>query len=193
MKAARARGVEFVALGEPDYPARLQMIDDPPPLIAARGKLAILTRPLVAIVGSRNASAAGVKFAERLAHAGGTIGQGEQVLAAHDVLDLAEALMIEVHDLTAGELVFLEGANDVAVIGGGEVAIPCYESGDHRHLRLNLVEGSVRAGGEFAGSHIHAERLQTERILLGRETEIGAGTRQNLGAEKVIIHGHLLL
>ena len=37
LKAARARGVEFVALGEPDYPARLQMIDDAPPLLAVRG------------------------------------------------------------------------------------------------------------------------------------------------------------
>jgi DNA processing protein len=67
LKAARARGVVFVALGEPDYPPRLQMIDDAPPLLAVRGQLAILARPLVAIVGSRNASAAGVKFAERLA------------------------------------------------------------------------------------------------------------------------------
>ena len=66
--AARARGVEFVALGEPDYPPRLAMIDDCPPLLAVRGKLPILARPLVAIVGSRNASAAGAKFAERLAH-----------------------------------------------------------------------------------------------------------------------------
>jgi DprA-like N-terminal HHH domain len=35
LKAARARGVVFVALGETDYPARLQMIDDAPPLLAA--------------------------------------------------------------------------------------------------------------------------------------------------------------
>ncbi len=31
-------GVAFVALGEPDYPARLQMIDDAPPLLAVRGQ-----------------------------------------------------------------------------------------------------------------------------------------------------------
>jgi DNA processing protein len=67
LKSARALGIEFVALGEPDYPMRLQMIDDPPPLIAVRGKLDALARPLVAIVGSRNASGAGVKFAERMA------------------------------------------------------------------------------------------------------------------------------
>ena len=52
------------------------MIDDAPPLIAVRGQLAILTRPLVAIVGSRNASAAGVKFAERLARDLGEAGFG---------------------------------------------------------------------------------------------------------------------
>jgi len=34
LKAARARGIEFVGLGEPNYPQRLQMIDDAPPLLA---------------------------------------------------------------------------------------------------------------------------------------------------------------
>jgi len=67
LKAARALGIELIALAEPDYPLRLQMIDDPPPLIAVRGKLDALAKPLIAIVGSRNASAAGVKFAERMA------------------------------------------------------------------------------------------------------------------------------
>jgi DNA processing protein len=76
LKAARARGIEFVALGEPDYPARLQMIDDPPPLVAVQGQRAILARPLVAIVGSRNASAAGIKFAQALARNLGDAGFG---------------------------------------------------------------------------------------------------------------------
>src|SRR5262249_18049059 len=59
-------GIALVALGEAHYPRRLQMIDDAPPLIAIRGNTAVLTMPLVAIVGSRNASAAGVKITERL-------------------------------------------------------------------------------------------------------------------------------
>ena len=37
--AAGKLGVTFVALGESGYPARLQMIDDAPPLIAVRGFL----------------------------------------------------------------------------------------------------------------------------------------------------------
>jgi DNA processing protein len=43
------------------------MIGDPPPVVALRGKLEVLKQTLIAIVGSRNASAAGVKFAERMA------------------------------------------------------------------------------------------------------------------------------
>jgi hypothetical protein len=34
MAAAKAAGITFVALGEPNYPNRLAMIDDAPPLIA---------------------------------------------------------------------------------------------------------------------------------------------------------------
>jgi DNA processing protein len=59
-------GVTLVALGEAHYPRRLQMIDDAPPLIAIRGNVAVLAMPLIAIVGSRNASAAGVKITEQL-------------------------------------------------------------------------------------------------------------------------------
>jgi DNA processing protein len=73
--AAVARmGAAFVALGEPDYPALLAAIDDAPPLLAVRGKAAVLARRLVARVGSRNASAAGIKITERLARDLGAAG-----------------------------------------------------------------------------------------------------------------------
>ncbi len=61
-------GARFVALGEPDYPAALRAIDSPPPLIAVKGRREVLARPMIAIVGSRNASAAGLTLTERLAH-----------------------------------------------------------------------------------------------------------------------------
>ncbi|MGE0036877.1 MAG: DNA-processing protein DprA [Xanthobacteraceae bacterium] len=67
LAAARALGVALIALGEPDYPRRLQMIDDAPPLLAVRGNAAALNLPMVAMVGARNASAAGIRVAERLA------------------------------------------------------------------------------------------------------------------------------
>ena len=72
--AARKLGVRFVALGEPDYPPALQEIDSAPPVLALRGAAAALRKAAVAIVGSRNASAAGLTFAERLARGLGQAG-----------------------------------------------------------------------------------------------------------------------
>lgn len=60
-------GVTLIALGEEAYPKTLQAIDDAPPLLAVRGHLSCLRRPCLAIVGSRNASGAGLRMAEKLA------------------------------------------------------------------------------------------------------------------------------
>lgn len=72
--AARKLGVRFVALGEPDYPPLLRQIDSAPPVLALRGRAEALRQAAVAIVGSRNASAAGLTFAERLARGLGQAG-----------------------------------------------------------------------------------------------------------------------
>jgi DNA processing protein len=60
-------GGRFIASGEAEYPVPLQAIDSAPPLLAVLGRAEILQRPGVAMVGSRNASAAGMKFTARLA------------------------------------------------------------------------------------------------------------------------------
>jgi len=72
--AARKLGVRFIALGEPDYPPALWQIDSAPPVLALRGHAEALHKAAVAIVGSRNASAAGLTFAERLARGLGQAG-----------------------------------------------------------------------------------------------------------------------
>jgi len=65
--ASRKIGVSLVAPGEAAYPPRLAMLDDAPPLLGVRGSPDVLMRPMIAIVGSRNASGAGLKFAGQLA------------------------------------------------------------------------------------------------------------------------------
>jgi DNA processing protein len=74
IETASRLGAVFVALGETDYPARLRMIDDAPPLISVRGQAEVLKSPMIAIVGSRNASAAGAKFAGQIARELGDAG-----------------------------------------------------------------------------------------------------------------------
>ena len=71
---AKKLGVRFVARGEPDYPPMLARIDSAPPILAVQGPPEALHQPMVAIVGSRNASAAGLAFADRLARALGAAG-----------------------------------------------------------------------------------------------------------------------
>lgn len=67
IEQARKLGVRFVALGEAGYPVPLAACQTAPPLLAVRGQLAALARPMVALVGSRNASGLGMKFTEKLA------------------------------------------------------------------------------------------------------------------------------
>jgi DNA processing protein len=59
--------VHLVALGENDYPAPLATISDPPHLLYVRGMLTPRDANAVAIVGSRQCTPYGRRFAERLA------------------------------------------------------------------------------------------------------------------------------
>src|SRR6202521_2658641 len=67
LAASQRHGVSPVAPGEAGYPPRLAALDDAPPLLGVRGAHEVLMRPMIAIVGSRNASGAGLKFASQLA------------------------------------------------------------------------------------------------------------------------------
>ncbi len=67
-------GAHLVALNEPGYPRWLQSVDGAPPLLYVKGNLALSQQPALAIVGSRNASAAGLKFTSQLAQEVGSAG-----------------------------------------------------------------------------------------------------------------------
>ncbi|MGA7488477.1 MAG: DNA-processing protein DprA, partial [Xanthobacteraceae bacterium] len=107
LEAAKSFGVRLIALGEPDYPHRLRMIDDAPPLLAVRGNMAVLDLPMVAIVGARNASAAGMRFAERLARDLGAAGFAV-------VSGLARGIDAAAHrgSLASGTIAVLAGGHD---------------------------------------------------------------------------------
>lgn len=82
LEAITGSGVHLIALGDPGYPALLAHIDDPPPVLYARGELrpADLDRAMLAVVGSRKCSHYGMeqakRFASMLGQAGVTIVSG---------------------------------------------------------------------------------------------------------------------
>jgi DNA processing protein len=67
-------GARLVCWGEPDYPPLLAEVPDAPPVLAVKGRLPLLQERAVAIVGARNASALGRRFAEDLARELGRAG-----------------------------------------------------------------------------------------------------------------------
>lgn len=67
-------GGRLIASIEPDFPTGLAVLDPPPPVISVLGQVEILQREMVAIVGARNASALGIKFATQLARDLGDLG-----------------------------------------------------------------------------------------------------------------------
>lgn len=105
MAQSEQLGINILAACEPDYPAYLRAVDPAPPLICVRGRKDILHKPCLAIVGSRNASAIGQRFARQIAnelgHAGYTIISG-----------LARGIDASAH---AGSL----ETGTAAVLGGG--------------------------------------------------------------------------
>jgi DNA processing protein len=70
----------IITFNDPAYPPQLKEISDPPPVLFVRGNPALLSRPQIAIVGSRNPSTLGLEtafnFAKSLSQRGFVITSG---------------------------------------------------------------------------------------------------------------------
>jgi DNA processing protein len=105
MAAGETVGARLMVIGDPDYPPGLAVIDPPPPVLWTRGDPGLLSRPCVAVVGARIASAGGQRIARGLAAQLGAAG--------HVVVSgLARGIDSAAH---AGAL----PTGTVAVLGGG--------------------------------------------------------------------------
>jgi DNA processing protein len=102
--AATSLGARFVTTADSDYPPLLRDIHDAPPVLSIRGDAGVGRRDGVALVGSRNASAAGLAFAERLAR---SLGRADYVV----VSGLARGVDAAVHraSLETGTIAVLAG------------------------------------------------------------------------------------
>ncbi len=74
LRSARAAGAKLLLRGEAPYPEILSELDDAPPFLWAIGNTALLTRPMISLVGARNASSLGMRMARSLAGDLGTAG-----------------------------------------------------------------------------------------------------------------------
>lgn len=105
---AERLGIEYVVWGDDSYPPSLAAIPDAPPVLCVRGNIERLNTPSIAIVGARNASANGRKFAKQLA---AELGQFELTV----VSGMARGVDSAAHDgaLNTGTVAVLAGGVDV--------------------------------------------------------------------------------
>lgn len=108
LERAAQCGAHVIASCEPDYPAALRAIADPPPVIFARGHASLFEKPGVAVIGARNASAAGRKIARQLAEG---LGRAGVVV----VSGLARGIDSAAHEaaLASGTIAVVAGGVDV--------------------------------------------------------------------------------
>jgi DNA processing protein len=121
-------GHHLLTLADPHYPRALYELNDPPPLLYAHGRLDLLARPMLAIVGARSATPEGERnardFARHLAQRGWCVVSG-----------LASGIDGAAHAgaLDAGA----DGAGTVAVLGTG---IDRVYPAAHRALAHRIAE-----------------------------------------------------
>lgn len=110
-RRGQALGARLLCQGEAGYPVELAELGDAPPLIWVRGDGALLARPMIALVGARNASSLGTRMARALAH------------------DLGEAGFVVVSGMargvdTAAHLAALDTGTIAVFAGGVDVIYP---------------------------------------------------------------------
>lgn len=101
LRAAQVAGARMICAGDPLYPPLLTQIPDAPPILWTMGDPAILSRPMLALVGARNASSLGTRMARNLAR------------------ELAEAGFVIVSGLARG----IDTAAHAATLGTGTLAV----------------------------------------------------------------------
>ncbi|HEX7123346.1 MAG TPA: DNA-processing protein DprA [Gemmatimonadaceae bacterium] len=125
---ARACGAHILVLGEPGYPERLLDVRHPPSVCFALGRLELLDRPAVSIVGTRSSSQAGERFTHRIA---GHLAQFGAVI----VSGMARGI-----DAAAHRGALDAGGSTIAVLAGGcDVPYPP----THRALHRQIVQSGL--------------------------------------------------
>ncbi len=155
MSALRRIGGRLVCWGEPLYPCALAAVEDAPPVLSVLGLAELLARPMVAVVGARNASANGRRFARSLAAA---LGEGGLVVAS----GFARGIDASAH------LGALDSGTVAAVAGGVDFVYPEENRGLHEALtRQGAIVAELPLGSEPKARHFPRRNRIISGMALG--------------------------
>lgn len=146
-----ALGARYILLGDPDYPPLLAETEDAPPALIVAGHPVLATRPVVAMVGARNASAAAIRFARSLAH--DLSARGQVVVSG-----LARGID------TAAHVGALEGGTIAVIAGGIDVVYPP----ENDRLQRAIAERGLLIAEQPPGTEPRARHFPSRnRIIAG--------------------------
>lgn len=151
LDATRKAGARLIAHGERDYPSGLAAIYDTPPLLSMRGRTDIAADPsrVVAMVGARNASGVGARFARTLA---AELGSQGLVVAS----GLARGIDAAAHE---GAL----ASGTVAVLAGG---IDQPYPAENKALYDAIVDQGLIIAEQPVGTEPHARHFPRRNRLI---------------------------
>lgn len=183
LAALAKAGGRFIAWGEPDYPPALAVIEDAPPLLSVIGDTGLLQRRALAVVGARNASANGRRFARDIAH---ELGRNGFLV----VSGLARGIDAAAHQgaLETGTLAVVAGGIDVvypeenralheAIAERGVIAaeLPVGTEPQARHFpRRNRIISGISLGVLVVEAALRSGSLITARFALEQGREVFA-------------------
>ncbi|WP_050929862.1 DNA-processing protein DprA [Aestuariivita boseongensis] len=151
LKAAKAAHARLLCLGAPDYPELLATLPDAPPMLWAIGDPGLMTRPMLSIVGARNASSLGTRMARALAT---DLGQAGYVI----VSGLARGVD------TAAHLATVETGTIAVLAGGVDVVYPA----ENAHLARDIAQKGLRLSEQPMGLQPMARHFpRRNRIISG--------------------------
>jgi DNA processing protein len=151
LNAGRSAGARLVRHGESAFPVALADISEAPPLLWTIGDTALLSRPMVALVGARNASSLGTRMTKRLTE------------------DLAQAGFVIVSGLargidTAAHLAALDTGTIAVMAGGVDVIYPAENTG----LAHDIARRGLRLSDQPMGLQPQARHFPARnRIISG--------------------------
>ena len=148
---ARAKGARMLCLGTDAYPATLAALNDPPPVLWCMGQRAPILRPMVALVGARNASSLGTRMARVLAEG---LGQAGYTI----VSGLARGIDAAAHQTSLK-------TGTIAVMGGGvDVIYPT----ENAVLAAAIADQGLRVSEQPMGLYPQARHFPPRnRIIAG--------------------------
>ncbi len=144
---------QLLTLADENYPRSLLSSDDPPVLLYAKGNTGLLNRPMLAIVGSRNATAQGIRDAEAFAQALGDAG-----------LTIVSGLALGI-DAAAHRGALATAAGTVAVIGTG--ADRLYPARNEALARAIAEKGAVLSEFPLGTPALGSNFPRRNRIIAG--------------------------